>query len=184
MKSEHQRSRAYWGAACLVLGISALLGGTYHGFQQSIPNFAASWFWKFTVLLIGLASFCMLAGSATATSAGALRKGIFAFAIVKLAAYEGWMLRHDQFVWAIFDTASTMAVVLVLHAARHRMPGSRWILAGVAASAAAALAQSSGLDLHEHFNHNDLYHVIQIVAIALFYLGASTIRDWRISSEN
>jgi hypothetical protein len=180
MKGESQRSRAFWGAACLALGFSALLGGTYHGFQQSIPNFAASWLWKFTVLLIGLASFCMLAGSATASTAGALRKVILVFAVAKLAAYEGWMLRHDQFIWAITDTATTMAAVLVLFALRHRASGARWILAGVAASAAAALAQASALDLQEHFNHNDLYHVVQIAAIALFYRGASTIRDWRI----
>jgi len=181
MKSEQQRSRAFWGAACLALGFSALLGGTYHGFQQSIPNFAASWLWKFTVLLIGLASFCMLAGSATATTAGALKRGIFIFSAVKLIAYEGWMLRHDQFIWVIYDTASTMAAVLVLFAFRHRAPGARWILAGVAASVVAALAQSSGLELHEHFNHNDLYHVVQIAAIALFYRGAATILDWKIS---
>jgi len=183
MKSEHQRSRAFWGAACLALGLSALLGGTYHGFQQSIPNFAESWLWKFTVLLIGLASFCMLAGSATATASGALKRGIFVFSAIKLIVYEGWMLRHDQFIWTIYDTASTMAVLLVLHALRHRAPGSRWILAGAAASAAAALAQSSGLDLHEHFNHNDLYHVVQIAAIALFYRGAATIRDWRMDPK-
>ncbi len=181
MKSGSQRSRAFWGAACLALGFSALLGGTYHGFQQSIPNFAASWLWKFTVLLIGLASFCMLAGSATATTSGRLKRGILVLAVLKLIAYEGWMLRHDQFVWAIADTGTTMAAVLILHALRHRAPGARWILAGVAASAAAALAQSSGLDLNEHFNHNDLYHVVQIVAIALFYRGTATIRDWRIS---
>jgi hypothetical protein len=179
-KSEAQRSRAYWGAALLALAFTALLGGTYHGFQYSIANFAASWLWKFTVLLVGLASFCMLAGSATATGAGALRKGIFVFAAVKLIVYEGWMLRHDQFIWVIADTGSTMAVVLILHAFRHREAGSRPILAGVAASALAAGVQASGLTLHEHFNHNDLYHVIQIAATALFYRGASTIRDWRI----
>ena len=179
MKSESQRSRAFWGAACLALGFGALLGGTYHGFQQSIPNFAASWLWKFTVLLIGFASFCMLAGSSRATTSGRMRRGIFIFAVLKLVAYEGWMLRHDQFVWVIADTAATMAAVLVLHGVRHRVAGSRWILAGVAASAAAALAQSSGLALHQHFNHNDLYHVVQIAAIALFYRGASTIVDWK-----
>jgi hypothetical protein len=178
-KSESQRSRAFWGAACLALGFSALLGGTHHGFVESIPNFAASWLWKFAVLLIGLASFCMLAGSTIATTSGRVKRGLFIFAVLTLVAYEGWMLRHDQFIWAIYDTGATMAAVLVLHAVRHRIPGSRWILAGVAASAAAALAQASGLDLHEHFNHNDLYHVVQIAAIALFYRGASTIRDWR-----
>lgn len=179
MKSDSQRSRAFWGAACLALGFAALLGGTYHGFQQSIPNFAASWLWKFTVLLIGFASFCMLAGSSRATTSGRMSRGIFIFAVLKLIAYEGWMLRHDQFVWAIYDTGSTMAAVLVLFAVRHRAPGARWMLAGVAASAAAALAQSSGLALHRHFNHNDLYHVVQIAAIALFYRGASTIVDWK-----
>lgn len=181
--SEAQRSRAFWGAACLALGLSALLGGTYHGFQQSIANFAASWLWKCTLMLVGLASFCMLAGSANATSSGALRKGILVLAIAKLFAYEGWMLRHDQFIWVIVDTGSTMAAVLILHAFRHREAGARWILAGVAASAVAAGAQASGFMLHESFSHNDLYHVIQIAAMALFYRGASTIRDWRILPE-
>jgi hypothetical protein len=102
---------------------------------------------------------------------------------VKLIAYEGWMFRHDQFIWVIADTVSTMAVVFILHAWRHREPGARPILAGVALSALAAGAQALGPDLHEHFNHNDLYHVLQIAAMALFYRGASTIRDWRIQSK-
>src|ERR1700675_3690006 len=80
LRSESQRSRAFWGAALLSLAFTAFLGGTHHGFLYSIPNFAASWLWKFAVLLAGLASFCMLAGSATATCAGAPRKGVFAFA--------------------------------------------------------------------------------------------------------
>jgi len=180
MKSESQRSRSFWAAALLALAFTALLGGTYHGFQYSIPNFAASWLWKFAVLLVGLASFCMLAGSATATSLGTLRKGIFILAAVKLIVYEGWMFRHDQFIWVIADTGSTMAAVFILHALRHRDPGARAILAGVAVSALAAGVQASGLSLHENFNHNDLYHVVQIAATVLFYRGASTIRDWRI----
>jgi hypothetical protein len=179
-KSESQRARSFWGAALLVLAFTAVLGGTYHGFQYSIPNFAASWLWKCAVLLAGLSSFCMLAGSATATSAGALRKGIFVFAGAKLIAYEAWMFRHDQFVWVIADTAGTMVAVLVLHAFRHREPGARPILAGVAVSALAAGVQAGGLAPHPSFNHNDLYHVIQIAAMVLFYRGASTIRDWRI----
>jgi hypothetical protein len=45
------------------------------------------------------------------------------------------------------------------------------MLAGVALSVAAALAQALGVALHRHFNHNDLYHVIQIAAMLLFYRG-------------
>jgi hypothetical protein len=44
-------------------------------------------------------------------------------------------------------------------------------------SLAAAAAQASGLDLHPSFNHNDLYHVVQIAAMALFYCGARRMQD-------
>jgi uncharacterized protein DUF6962 len=36
--------------------------------------------------------------------------------------------------------------------------------------------QASGFDLHPHFNHNDLYHVIQIAAMVLFYRGVTKMR--------
>jgi hypothetical protein len=31
--------------------------------------------------------------------------------------------------------------------------------------------------LHRHFNHNDLYHVIQVAAMLLFYRGARRLTD-------
>jgi hypothetical protein len=41
----------------------------------------------------------------------------------------------------------------------------------------AAAVQASGFALHRHFNHNDLYHVVQIAAMVLFYTGARRLRD-------
>jgi hypothetical protein len=77
------------------------------------------------------------------------------------------MLGHDDFIWVIADTASALLIVGVLHV--WRLNG--WMLAGVAVSILAGLAQASGISLHPHFNHNDLYHVIQIAAMFLFYNG-------------
>jgi hypothetical protein len=37
--------------------------------------------------------------------------------------------------------------------------------------------QASGVTLHRHFNHNDLFHVIQIGATLVFYRGARRLRD-------
>jgi len=54
---------------------------------------------------------------------------------------------------------------------------SRWILAGVGVSVLAAGVQASGFALHRNFNHNDLYHVIQIAAMILLYAGARRLRD-------
>jgi hypothetical protein len=53
------------------------------------------------------------------------------------------------------------------------------MVAGVAVSIAAAAVQASGLDLHQHFNHNDLYHLVQLGALLLYYRGVRLLTDRR-----
>lgn len=157
------RFSRYWAAAFLALALAAFLGGTWHGFLQN------DLLWKATILSVGVASFGMVAGSALLTTQGLFRKILVGIAAVKLALYFAWMLFHDDFIWVIADTGSALAIVGALHLWRF----NGWMLAGVAVSVAAALAQAGGVALHRHFNHNDLYHVIQIVAMLLFYRGLS-----------
>ncbi|MFL6570803.1 MAG: DUF6962 family protein [Burkholderiales bacterium] len=151
----------FWALAFSALGLGAFLGGTWHGFWQD------DLLWKATTLSVGGASFGMVAGSADALTTGKLRGGLLAFAVVKLFAYAAWMLHHDDFVWVVADTASALLIVAILHAWRF----NAWILSGVAVSLLAGFAQASGLALHPRFNHNDLYHVLQIAAMFLFYRG-------------
>jgi hypothetical protein len=162
-----QSSRRLWGAAFAALAIGAFLGGTWHGFVQS------DLLWKATVLSVGAASFAMLAGSACAVLSGMPRTVVLACAAAKLLVYCAWMLRRDDFIFVVIDTGVAFLAVAALHL--WRLNG--WILAGVAASVSAALAQASGFALHAHFNHNDLYHVIQIGAMVLFYRGARGLTD-------
>jgi uncharacterized protein DUF6962 len=85
------------------------------------------------------------------------------------------MLFHSEYIYVIADTGIALAAVAALHAwsaLRRRDSASPWVLAGVGASFFAAAVQASGFDLHRHFNHNDLYHVIQIGAMLLFHAGA------------
>jgi hypothetical protein len=151
----------FWALAFFALGLGALLGGTWHGFWQS------DLLWKATTLSVGVASFGMVAGSALETTTGIVRRALMVFAAVKFVVFGGWMLRHDDFIWAIADTASALLIVAILHAWRF----NGWILSGVAVSVLAGLAQASGFALHQRFNHNDLYHVLQIAAMFLFYRG-------------
>ena len=148
----------WWTVAFVALALTALLGGTYHGFGAPV--------WKATVLLAGIVSCAMVVGSAIATTRGLARRITLAFAAVKLIVYEAWMLSHDDFIYVIADTGVALAIVAVLHR-------TRWMLAAVAVSIFAGGAQASGFDLHPHFNHNDLYHVIQIAAMILFYRGVT-----------
>jgi hypothetical protein len=176
---EGERSRSLWALAFGALALAAALGGTYHGFAPAFPDTVVFLLWKATVLAIGVSSFAMLAGSIIATTRAA-RKPLLAVAAAKLAIYSIWMLGHSKFLYVIVDTSAAMAGIVALHAwsaLRRRDRASAWMLSGVGLSVLAAAVQAGGLGLHRHFNHNDLYHVIQITAMVLFYLGARTLRQ-------
>lgn len=181
-----QVSRSLWSLAFIALALGAALGGTYHGFAPALAENVRLLLWKITILAIGPASFAMLTGSAIATTTGTLRKLLLALPAAKLALYSGWMLAHDEFIYVIADTGIAMALVAALHgwsALDRRDRASRWMLGAVGASALAASVQASGVALHRHFNHNDMYHLVQIAAMALFYMGAGRLRDRSMREE-
>lgn len=151
----------FWALAFLALALAALLGGTWHGFWQS------DLLWKATTLSVGIASFGMVVGSALQTTGGTVLRTLVAFAAIKSVLYTAWMIRRDDFVWVVVDTGIALLIVGALYLWRF----NGWMLAGVAISIVAGAVQASGLRLHEHFNHNDLYHVIQIAAMLVFYRG-------------
>lgn len=152
-----------WSLAFFGTAAGAFFGGTYHGFAAEMTPFAAAVLWKVAIFSIALASFFLLSGCGRAFGA---------IAVVKLIATMSWMINHDQFVWVILDYGITL---LILGGAEivawflRRAPSAPWALGSVALSVAGALVQQAQINLHEHFNHNDLYHVIQLVALWMLY---------------
>jgi hypothetical protein len=172
-RRDAQWSRTLWAGALAALALTALIGGTYHGF-------AITALWPATVVLAGVISFAMLAGSAMATTTGAVRRAIVALAALKLIAYVAWTAGHDDFVSVIVDSGIAMLALAGLHAPRALVghdAASRAMLGAVALSVVGAGVQASGFALHRHFNHNDLFHVVQIAATVAFYRGARRLRD-------
>jgi len=163
LKSTHASQRL-WALAFAALAAGAFLGGTWHGFVRS------ELLWKASVLSVGVASFGMVAGSARATMES---KALPVLAAIKLAAYLGWMLLHDEFIYVVLDTGIALLVVAALHLWKWNGP----ILAGVGLSVIAGLVQASGFTLHQHFNHNDLYHLIQVAGVVLLYHGAKRLQS-------
>jgi len=178
--AQEERARRCWGLAFGALAVSALLGGLHHGFAAVMTQATFAVSWKVTVFAIGVFSFGMMAGSVLDTTRGAVRAGLLAIAGAQLVAYAAWMLTRDAYGYVVLDTAIAMATLLLLHgwsAVSRRDEASCWALAGIAVSALAAAVQYYHVALHEHFNHNDLYHVIQIAAMALFFRGGKLLRD-------
>jgi len=136
--------------------------------------------WKGTVWLAGVASLTSLLGSLTAVLPGRFRRLILGVAWLKFAAYVLWMAGHDDFRYVVYDQLIAMTAILVLHACdllTRKAPAARFVIAAVLVALGAAIVQRAGFDLHRHFNHNDLFHVVQIGANYLFYHGAILLRD-------
>jgi hypothetical protein len=58
-----------------------------------------------------------------------------------------------------------------------RRRGHQWLKRGLLVSIIGLLLLQRRWGLHEHFNHNDIYHLIQMVGIYFFYRGAVLLHD-------
>lgn len=152
-----------WSAAFLFTALAAFLGGLHHGL-------AADSLWLPTVASVGLASFFLLAGT---------HKAMVPIAAIKFVVFAALMLRNPDFLFVILDYGVTLLVVgasALFVWIRRKRRGGALIVAAVGVSVLAALVQQSGIRLHEHFNHNDLYHLIQVVALWLLYRGRMELK--------
>jgi len=71
-----------------------------------------------------------------------------------------------------FMVAGTLAASI-----DRRSVKAKWLLTGLAISLVALILLASGLTPHKHFNHNDIYHSVQVFGLYFFYRGALLLRD-------
>jgi hypothetical protein len=155
------RTNRPWSLAFLFTAAGSFFGGTYHGFAPVLHVLTTIVLWKLTVYSLGLASFFLVLGSG---------RNLLLVALVKLIVYMSWMTAHSEFVWVIVDYGIALLIIAVMQLVR-RGPSTPWVIGSIVVSVIGALVQMSRLRLHEHFNHNDLYHVIQLLALWLLYRG-------------
>ena len=168
-----------WAAGFAFIGLAALLGGASHGAALHLNDAQSFYLWKATVYSVGLSMLFAFAGTLEGTDLpGRVRQLLHALNVGAFAVYAWWMLNHSDFVYVIFHYVPTMLGVAALQTwawFRHRAPGAPWMVAGVMVTLLGAVVQQSGFTLHRHFNHNDLYHVIQIAGLALLFRGSGLL---------
>ena len=181
LRRNKSASAKLWASGFLATGIGAIAGGTYHGFFNVFAPQTLAVLWKLTVYLIGIAAVLLLTGAVLATTTGLIRRLLLALGILEFLVYAAWMARHDEFRYVIYDYVPAMVLIAALFAIAYRIDplASKWIVGGIAISFAAAGVQHSGFALHRHFNHNDLYHVVQMIAMYALYRGGLRLVDRR-----
>jgi hypothetical protein len=171
-RGEGQASRRLWAACFLAVAAAALTGGTYHGFAPRLGQARAAALWLVTYGLIGLGNVLILTGAIVAAVRGSVRLVLIAAVVLRFGVWFAFISARPDFRYVIYDYAGTLLGLLVFAAwlARQRRPAGSWILAGVAVSLAGAVIQRSRFP-SAVFNHNDLFHVVQAIGIALYARG-------------
>ncbi|HPC73204.1 MAG TPA: hypothetical protein P5551_05180 [Syntrophales bacterium] len=176
MKVHLYFSRAFWA-----LGLGAFLGAVTHGIGRHLSVEIGRLIWRVTLLSLGAAAFFLILAVAR-HAFPARHVPVFEWSgVVMIALYAIIILRDDRFLWAVIFYSA--ALLIVLAAMLHDLvsgvrEGPGLVVAGILVSFAAAIVQRSGLSLHRHFNHNDLYHVVQSVGLYYLYRGAMLLKDW------
>jgi hypothetical protein len=164
----------------IAAAVGAAFGAAAHGLDPLIDREQRERCWRAALYTLGFAGAGTTASVAFFAARGPIRTVILAVAGVKLLAYLVSAARHPRFFVAAADHAGTLVVLLAaaLYAtARWRAAGMGWLVAGVAVSLAGVLVQVRRMAVHRHFNHNDLYHVIEMAALYLFFRGGTLLVD-------
>ncbi|MFL5618091.1 MAG: DUF6962 family protein [Gemmatimonadaceae bacterium] len=179
--AEGSAAAACLAAAMFATGLAALIGAIAHGTDPVGHAALRARFWRGALYATGLIGAASVASVAFFAARGSLRTAILMFAAIKLVVFIHRVARQPEFRVAAADYGGALAVVLVGAAYemfRRRAPGMAWLIAGVLVSLVAGIVQARRLALHRHFNHNDLYHVVQLVALYAFYRGGAMLVDY------
>ena len=175
---EHARA---WSWAFALLAASALCGGTFHGFRAALAPWAAQALWRLTLALAAGSSFALMRALALQWLGTARRAAWIRVALGKLAIVLAIGLSYPAFSVVVADFGATMLFAAGAGAVgRGRHPRAfLWLTAGVLLFGVGALIQQARLAPHPAFNHNDLFHVIQLLGNTSLFASARSGRSSR-----
>jgi hypothetical protein len=167
--------RSVWTGMLSLLALASLLGAVAHGLQLSASMRAA--IWKPIYLALGLAIALLLVGAAYDGWGAQAARHVLPWAILSGVAFFGLtQLLGGSFLLFVAYEGLAALVVLAIYVglwARGELPGASTIAFGIALNLVAAALQASRASMHVvvRFDHNGLFHLAQMVSIAVLVNG-------------
>lgn len=173
------RSRRWWGLAFAWLTIAFVGGSIDHGFHAYLG--ADGPVWMLALASNALAGACMMFATARGQIGGRAGRVLQVVAAIGALGYLAYMLTTDvSFRGLVAYYLPGQVLLLVVSCVRWVRDASgagKSLALGVFVGFAGAAYQLFGSGLHRHMNHNDVFHLIQMVALALFHRGAQRLED-------
>jgi hypothetical protein len=170
-----------WAAALIAAGLASVLGAVTHGLELAPAVRQA--LWQPLFLLLGATVGCFVAGAvADAFGARPARPVLLAMLVLALGFYAATRLSGGNFlVFVVFQAAGLLAALAIyLRLAARGRRGAALVAAALALSLLAGAVQASDsltLRFIWEFDHNGLYHLVQLAALGLLVTGLdSTLR--------
>ena len=182
VKTNHRKQQqaiTFWSLAFLGVAIAAISGGTCHGFAKTLGADGLEVLWHVMSYALGFSSFFMLLASVVSTVSRSIRVWLLGAIGLKSILYFHGIESQDDFAYIVIDYLSAMAIVLILQLRQlsTQPVSATWISAGILISALAVTIQASRVFITAYFNYNDIYHLIQMVALYCLYKGATLLKD-------
>ena len=111
---------------------------------------------------------------------GFLAEALSGFAGGTFHGFAAMLQAPRQPLWnlTLLCIGATIAFLAsAIHAADVHRANGQWIVAGIVVGVTGLGVQVTGFRAHQMWNHNDMFHIIQIVAMFLFFRGARVLKD-------
>lgn len=170
----------HWIWTFRMLGLGAFLGALSHGIGPYCSVPIANMIWKFTTYSIGIMSYFMFLGMLHHLFEYQLVLRFRWVLLLFVVIYLFVVTKNDDFLNVILFYVPLMCIVLIGLIYSYFMfqsEGTQMIIFGIIITFIAAGVQQSRIALHEHMNHNDIAHFIQMVAMWCFYQGSMVLKD-------
>lgn len=164
----------------MATGLAAACGAAAHGADPVADADLRARFWKASLYTVGLVGVAVVASVAFFAARGMARSALLAVALIKVLVFVAVVTRKPEFRVAAIDYGAALTILFAGAAyglMRWRAAGATWLMGGVLVSLVAAGVQARRVAPHRWFNHNDLFHVIEIVALYLFFRGGLLLVD-------
>lgn len=167
-----------WAWVVGLLGLASVLGAVAHGFEMS--DSLRTTLWQPLYLLLGLIVALFVVGALYDWRGKALaRRSVPAALAVAVGFYGVTLLWSDSFLlFVVYEGVAMLAAlaVYVFLAAKGRLAGAGTMAVAIALNIVAAGVQASDLSLRIvwTFDHNGVFHFIQMAAVLLLARGLFT----------
>ena len=164
----------------MATALAAVLGAAAHGMDPLVDPALRQRLWRGSLHTTGFIGVATVMSVAFFAARGSVRTAMLAFAGLKLLWFTVAIARRPEFRVAAADYGGALAILLVgaVYAwVRWSEPAMAWLIGGAVVTLVGGILQARRVGLHRHFNHNDLFHVVQMVALYMFYRGGALLVD-------